>query len=195
MPPPPEAVDRTVLDAFVGGVRASGFEPSGETSYGVGGYEVECLRPTAFGGQALVLHEIWRRRSWRLRLMAITRFVVPREGADLTLSFRVMPECLDPSVPSTWRWVPREDPAPVLDGLLASCEGPLRRFFDATATPEGLVRFMAEEYRPWLFVSPSIALPLRAALRVADLLNEPDREVARRALSARAAALGLSLLS
>lgn len=89
--------------------------------------------------------------------------------------------------------MPREDPAPVLDALLASCEGPLRRFFETTSTPEGLVRFLAEEYRPGLFVSPSASLPLRAALRVADLLDELEREAARRALSARAAVLGLSL--
>ena len=118
---------------------------------------VTARRSLPRGFQILGLELTWKRRSWRLRLIAKTAFFLPGEAPDeemysRTMQFWTTPAMLDSRWPCEWQYLQATDPEPLAHTLVEAYEQTLAPHLNAISSPLGLTGFMQEGYQVGTFL-------------------------------------------
>ncbi|WP_189068129.1 hypothetical protein [Deinococcus radiotolerans] len=159
-----------LLDAFQGLCAGWGFQVAEPG---------EAVRDISHGRQRLHLRVQPRQSFWRVGLIARTSFLVEPDAEEYVCSFKTSPHFLNPSWPLDWTLTGPASLPRVREGIQRAYAEELGSFLEQTRTPDGLLRWLRQEYDPLRLVSPSATQPLWRGLWLTDHLSVHDRAAVR----------------
>ncbi|MHA0042755.1 hypothetical protein [Deinococcus sp. PEB2-63] len=139
----------------------------------------EAVRDISHGRQRLHLDVQPRQFGWQVGLTGRTSFPVEPDAEEYACSFRTSAHSLNPSWPLAWKLTGAASLPRVSGDVQRAYAEELGPFLDQTRTPDGLLRWLQQEYAPLRLISPSATQPLRRGLWLTDHLPVQESAAVR----------------